>query len=303
MIRAGVGAGLETIPRCEPYRSVPPHAFFLVSAVFHYLGPAFAVLLFRRIDVLGVAWLRIATASAVLAVWRAPWRVVRELPPRARPTLAALGVVLAAMNACFYAAIDRLPLGTVAAIEFLGPVALAAAGAWSRRNFAALALAVAGVWLLTDVRWSSEPVGLLFAFANCALFSLYVILGHRIARDGGRNGIGRLGVATLVSLAVITPLGIAGAAPAFRDVRLLAAGIGVGICSSVVPYVCDQLAMSRLSRPTFAFLLALLPATATLVGSAVLGQVPSAGDAAGVLLVIAGVATHKERAIDNPEER
>ena len=200
MIRAGVGVGLETIPRCEPYRSVPPQAFFLVSAVFHYLGPAFAVLLFRRIDVLGVAWLRIATACAVLAVWRAPWRVVRELPPRARPTLAALGVVLAAMNACFYAAIDRLPLGTVAAIEFLGPVALAAAGAWSRRNFAALALAVAGVWLLTDVRWSSEPVGLLFAFANCALFSLYVILGHRIARDGGRNGIGRLGVATLVSL-------------------------------------------------------------------------------------------------------
>ena len=100
----------------------PPHVYFLVSAVFHYLGPAFAVLLFARVDVLGVAWLRIASAALVFALWRQPWRT-RGARPRRPLLLAGWGVVLAAMNACFYLAIDRLPLGTVATIEFLPVIA------------------------------------------------------------------------------------------------------------------------------------------------------------------------------------
>src|SRR5204862_8201267 len=101
---------------------VPPHLFFLISALFHYLGPAFAVLLFRRVDVLGVTWLRIASAALVFALWRRPWRLLASGDGGTRRTLIGLGLVLAAMNACFYQAIDRLPLGTVGAIEFLGPV-------------------------------------------------------------------------------------------------------------------------------------------------------------------------------------
>ncbi len=107
---------------------LPPHAFFLVSALFHYLGPAFAVLLFARIEPLGVAWLRIATAALVFALWRRPWRFLRDLTGADRLRIAGLGVVLAAMNCCFYEAIARLPLATVGAIEFLGPIALAAWG-------------------------------------------------------------------------------------------------------------------------------------------------------------------------------
>ena len=275
--------------------SVPPHAFFVVSAVFHYLGPAFAVLLVRHVDVLGVTWLRIASAALVFAVWRRPWRVFDGLAVGARHTLVGLGVVLAAMNACFYQAIDRLPLGTVGGIEFLGPVALAAAGTQSRRNAAALALVVAGACMLADVQWVAQPVGLLFAFANCALFVLYVMLGHRIAQDGGSSGVDRLGVAMLVALGAITPVGIHGALPAFHDLRLLAAGFGVGVCSSVIPYVCDQLAMARLSRGMFALLLALLPATASCIGVAVLGQVPTTTEAIGVLLVICGVGISRDR--------
>ena len=272
---------------------VPPHVFFVVSALFHCLGPAFAVLLFQHVDVLGVTWLRIASATAVFAAWRRPWRVFRELAPDSRHTLVALGLVLAAMNACFYEAIDRLPLGTVAGIEFLGPVALAAAGARSRRNLAALGLVISGVWLVTDIRLASQPLGVLFAFVNCALFVLYVVLGHRIARDGGSSRIDRLGAAMMVALLAITPLGITRAGPALRNVRLLAAGFGVGVCSSVIPYVCDQLAMARLSRATFALLLALLPATATIIGILLLGQVPTLIEASGVLLVVAGVAVHQ----------
>src|SRR5438034_5346865 len=272
---------------------VPPHAFFLVSAVFHYLGPAFAVLLFSHVDVLGVAWLRIATAAVVFAAWRRPWRLVRRLPRREMWTLLGLGTVLGAMNCCFYLAIARLPLGTVGAIEFLGPIALAAVGVRTGRNLAALAAASLGVLLLTDVRIAGEPVGFVFAFANCGLFALYVVLGHLVARDGGGAGVDRLGAAMLVALAVVTPVGVTGAAPAFSSPLLLAAGIGVGLCSSVIPYVCDQLAMARLPRATFALLLALLPATAIVIGLTVLKQVPTAADAAGVSLVVVGVALHR----------
>src|SRR5438876_6803115 len=98
---------------------IPPEAFFICSAIFHYLGPAFAVLLFARVDVLGVAWLRIASAAVILGAWRRPWRAVRS-----NHTLLAWGLVLAAMNCCFYEAIARLPLGTVAAIEFLPVIGL-----------------------------------------------------------------------------------------------------------------------------------------------------------------------------------
>src|SRR5688500_13807718 len=170
-------------------RRPPPHAYFLVSAVFHYLGPAFAVLLFVRVEVLGVAWLRIASAALVLALWRRPWRVLARLDREQRRTLLAWGVVLALMNCCFYAAIDRLPLGTVAAIEFLPVGALAALGARTPRNAAALALAVPGVYLLTGVRLEGEPLGVALAFANAGLFALYIVLAHRVAQGAALGGI------------------------------------------------------------------------------------------------------------------
>ncbi len=279
---------------------IPPHAYFVVSAVFHYLGPAFAVLLFSSVSVLGVAWLRIAAAAVVFMVWRRPWRAFMGISWARRWTLIALGVVLGLMNALFYLAIARVPLGTVGAIEFLGPIILAALGSRTLRNIGALLLAAAGVWLLTDVRISGQPLGFVFAFANCALFMLYIILGHRIAQDGGAAGIDRLGAAMMVALITITPIGFAGALPAMGKPLLILAGIGVGICSSVIPYVTDQLAMARLPRATFALMLSILPATAVLIGIIVLRQVPTLLEVAGVLLVIGAVALHKESETRRP---
>src|SRR2546421_2626607 len=272
---------------------IPPHVFFFVSAIFHYLGPAFAVLLFSSVTVLGVAWFRIASAAVVFALWRRPWRVFVSAPGSQRRILLALGIVLGLMNACFYLAISRIPLGTVGAIEFLGPITLAALGARTPRNIVALLLAAGGGWLLTDVRFGGEPLGYVFAFANCAFFMLYVVLGHRIAQDGGAAGIDRLGVAMLVALMTITPIGFSGALPAMTQPLLLLAGIGVGICSSVIPYVCDQLAMARLPRATFALLLSLLPASAAAIGIVVLRQIPALVEIVGILLVAVGVALHQ----------
>ncbi len=209
--------------------------------------------------------------------------------------LLAWGAVLAVMNCCFYIAIDRLPLGTVAAIEFLPVIALAALGARTPRNLVALLLAVPGVYLLTGVRIEGEALGLAFAFANAALFALYIVLAHRVARLGALGGIDGLAASMLVATVVVTPMAGWAAVPALTDPVAIAAGVGVGISSSVIPYVSDQLAMRRLARSTYALMVSLLPATATVIGIVVLAQVPTPTEALGVLLVVAGVAVHRER--------
>ncbi len=276
--------------------AVPPQLWFLVSAVFHYLGPSFAVLLFARVDVLGVAWFRIASAAAIFALWTRPWRVFAAASRRTLALLLALGACLAAMNSVFYLAIARLPLSLVAAIEFVATIAVALFGLRSLRNYAALALAIAGVFVLTDLRWSSDPLGLACAVVNALLFVAYILLGHRLACDGADEGVGRLGAAMAIAFAVVMPIGFRQAAPAFGEPLLILAGIGVGVCSSVIPYVSDQLAMSRLPRNSFALMLALLPATATLIGALVLAQIPTLRDLLGIALVMAGIALHRPRA-------
>jgi inner membrane transporter RhtA len=274
---------------------MPPHAFFLVSALFHYLGPSFAVLLFAHVGVLGVAWLRIASAAAVFAIWRRPWRSVVRGDSRSRMLVVALGTTLALMNSVFYLAIDRMPLATVAAIEFVPTIAIALIGVRSVRNIVALVVAVAGVFLLIGFQWSGDKLGVLLAIANAALFAVYIVIGHAISRAGGASGIDRLGLAMLVALVVAMPIGAADVLPVLSRPTLILAGIGVGLSSSVIPYVCDQLAMARLPRATFALMLTLLPATATIVGAVVLSQMPTLAEITGILLVAVGVYLHKPR--------
>jgi inner membrane transporter RhtA len=278
----------------ERLAGAPPQAFFVVSAIFHYLGPSFAVLLFARVEPLGVAWLRIASAGAVFAVWRRPWRALRGCNTDVWRLVVSLGIVLAVMNACFYLAIDRLPLGTVAAIEFLPVIVLAALGLHSAWNLAALALAVTGVYVLVDVRLEGEPVGVAFALANAVLFAAYIILAHRVARRRELARIDGLAAAMLVATFAVTPIGAWSVAPALIDPIAIAAGLGVGLASSVIPYVFDQLAMTRLSRASYSVMVSLLPATATVIGIVVLAQLPSAVEVAGVALVVAAVALHRE---------
>jgi inner membrane transporter RhtA len=273
-----------------------------LGAVFHYLGPSFAVLLFVHVDALGVAWLRLASAAVVLALWRRPWQVVREASPGDRHTLlvvvVALGLVLAGMNAAFYLALDRAPLATVASIEFVGIVALAAYGVRSRRNLVALTLSVCGVVPLTQVGIDGSGAGLAWAAANGVGFVLYVVLGHRIADGmGGGNGVDRLSVAVVIAALAATPYGVVQAAPALTHPSWLLWGIGVGVCSTVIPYVADQWAMARLPRATYALMLALLPVTATLCGLVVLGQVPTGQEVLGIGLVGMAVALHRPREV------
>jgi inner membrane transporter RhtA len=283
--------------------AVPPQAWFGVSAVFHYLGPSFAVLLFPAVGVLGVAWFRIASAALVFAPITKPWSVFAKRSNRERMLLLGLGATLAVMNSAFYLALDRLPIALVAAIEFIGTICVALWGLRTGRNWLALALVVLGVALLMNTpslfrigggdAWSPDLWGLFWAVLNGILFVLYIVLGHRISQGGASSGVERLGAAMAAAFMFVIPIGLLDALDAFSSPLLVLAGIGVGICSSVIPYVCDQLAMSRLPRASFALLLALLPATATIIGAIVLRQIPSLIDVAGVLLVMLGVAVHK----------
>src|SRR5947199_4076761 len=255
--------------------AVPPHAYFVGSAIFHYLGPAFAVLLCARVDVLGVGWLRIASAALVFALWRRPWRKFPALDGHGRLLIIALGAVFAVMNACFYISIDRLPLATVAAIEFIGPIALALIAAGTSRNLAAVLAAALGVYLLTNVRFGGQELGVAFAFANAALFTAYIVLAHRVSRRSAMGGVDGLAAAMMFAFVFVSPIGFAGAAHALGDPVAIGAGLGVGVSSSVVPYLFHQLAVGRLARPTYAPFVALFPGLAPVRSVPVLLQLPS----------------------------
>jgi inner membrane transporter RhtA len=195
--------------------AVPPHAWFAVSAVFHYLGPAFAVLLFPVVGVLGVAWFRIASAALVFAPVTKPWRTFKKSISCERILLLALGACLAVMNDAFYLALDRLPIALVAAIEFVGTIGFALWGLRTGRNYLAFVVTIVGVALLTDVpsllaaegqALTSELLGLFCALLNGGLFVLYIILGHKISEGGASGGVERLGAAMTAAFIFVMPV-------------------------------------------------------------------------------------------------
>jgi len=274
---------------------LPPQVLFVLGAISQYVGAALAVLLFASVPAAGVAWLRVVAAAAVLVAWRRPWRT-RWTGARLG-LVAAFGIALALMNLCFYLAIDRLPLGTAVAIEFCGPIFVAALGSRTRRDAAALALGVAGVLALADVHLTGSPGGFALAASAGVFWAAYIMLGHRVAADPAIRPQDGLALAMAIGAAGLAPALVGSAVPALVDPVLLAACLAVGVASSVVPYMLEQIAMRRLPRARFALLLALLPATAAIIGAIVLGQVPRPVEAAGIALIVvaASLRTHAEQ--------
>jgi len=263
---------------------LPAPMLFVLGGVSMYLGAAVAVLLFDELSPAAVAWLRLVGAAALLLAWRRPGRAAWH----GRRLLLAVGFGLATalMNLAFYEAIARMPMGTAVAIEFCGPVAVAALGSRGRRDVGALALAVLGVLLIADVQWSGSPAGVLFALTAATLWAGYIVLGKRVARGG--TGLDDLAVGMAAGAVLLSPLAL-GAGPALSSPRLLLLAVGVGVASSVVPYVLDQVVLRRVGRARFALLLAILPATAPIVGLIMLRQVPRPLEALGILAVVAAV--------------
>jgi inner membrane transporter RhtA len=263
---------------------LPAPALFVLGGVSMYLGAALAVTLFDELSPAVVAWLRLVGAAVFLLAWRRPgsaaWRGRRLL------LAASFGVATALMNLAFYEAIARMPMGTAVAIEFCGPVAVAALGSHGWRDIGALALAALGVLLIADVQWSGSRAGVFLALTAAALWAGYIVLGKRVA--GGGAGLDDLAVGMTAGAVLLAPL-VLRAGPVMSSPRLLLLAVGVGVLSSVVPYVLDQVVLRRLGRARFALLLAILPATAPVVGLALLHQVPRMFEALGILAVVAAV--------------
>jgi inner membrane transporter RhtA len=265
---------------------VSPEALIVVSAISLYAGAAVAVSLFDYLQPQSVAWIRVAGAALLLLAWRRPWRGswTRERLLWA----AAFGATLAVMNLMFYLAVEQLHLGTAVAIEFLGPISVAVFFSRSRRNGLALAVAIAGVALLSEVSASGQLEGVGFALVAATLWAGYILLGSRVATQGA--ALDGLGLGMFVGALVIAPAGLPWIEPVLDRPWLIAAGVAVGLLSNVVPYGLDQVAFRRVPPGRFALLLALLPATATLAGFVALGQVPSPTEAVGIALVITAIA-------------
>lgn len=268
---------------------VPAPVLFLTGAGAMYVGASLAVGLFHVVSPAAVAWLRLLGAAVVLLAWRRPGR---EAWWGRRLWLAgAFGLVTAVMNVAFYEAIARLPLGTAVAVEFCGPVAVAALSSRGVRDWLALLAAAAGVLLVSDARWAGAPAGMLWALGAALAWAGYIVLAKRVAVGG--NGVDDMAVGFGVAAVLLAPLG-AGSGPVWVEGRLLALAVGVGVLSSVVPYALDQVVLRRIGRARFSVLLALLPVTAAAVGLLVLHQVPGPLECAGIAAVVAAVALRSD---------
>lgn len=269
----------------KQHRVVPVEVLFVVSALSQYIGASIAVRRFAEVSPIGVAWLRVVGATAALLALNRGFGGKWTKPDL--KLAAFLGVATALMNGFFFLAIERLPLGKGVAIEFIGPIAVAAWLTRTRRNAIALMFAAVGVVVLSGGEISGEPLGLFFILLASTMWAGYIVTATRVAQlDRGTAGLGvGLGIACLA----LAPIGLPMSLPAFSSWGLLALCLLVGVFSNAVGYGLDQFILRRISTRRYAVMLALLPVTAVVVGFVVLHQRPTLIDLVGVSLVLAGL--------------
>ncbi len=281
-----VGVSSLTKPRRGVLETAPPEALFVLSAVSQYVGASIAVTVFDEVAPRTVAWFRVIGATvALLAISPGFWRgwTRRDLVGAG-----VFGIATASMNLFFYLAIDRIDLGTSVAIEFLGPIAVAAATTRSVRNGGALALTVIGVVTLGGVEIGDNTLGVVFILISSALWAAYIVFGSRVAHV--RSGVAGLGVGLAIGAVAITPVGAPGSGHVWVSPTLLFLCCVTGVFSNAIGYGIDQYVLRRIPIRRFSVLLATLPVVAVLIGWIALGQQPSGIDLAGIAFVLVGVA-------------
>lgn len=264
-----------------------PAPLLVVGAAFSVqFGAALAATAFDRVGPLAFVWVRVGLAALLLLVLNA--RALRAAGSRPLRWVIAAGAAVAFMNACFYQAIDRIPLGLATTVEFLGPLAVAVIGSRRALDFVWIALAGGGVALLGSPGVELDPVGLAFAFGAAAGWAAYILVAKRMLEDWP-VGTG-LSVTLLVAAIMLAPLGLAAGGGELLDARVLGVGLAVAVLGSVLPFALELAALRQLSAATFGILLSLEPAVAAFAGAVVLAQVPSAIEAVAIVLVIAASA-------------
>lgn len=263
-----------------------PVLLVLVAVLSVQFGGALAATLLPLIGVFGSVLLRILLAAVLLLVIVRPrWR------GRSRSdwgTVTLFAVALTAMNLCFYASLERLPIGVAVTIEFLGPLLLAALTSRQVRDLLAVVLALAGVLLISEaltVPWDQmDVVGIALAASAGGFWACYILLsGWTGARFEGLDG---MAIALTIGAVALLPMGILSAGTSLLDGEVLLRGLGIALLSSAIPYSLELLALRRLSAGVFGVLLSLEPAAAALAGLLVLSQTLAPVQVVGMAMVV-----------------
>jgi inner membrane transporter RhtA len=269
----------------DPNRGVAP--LLVIGAVLSVqLGAAAATTLFDEIGPTGTVFYRLLFAALVLiAVWRPDPRGAER---SALGLAACFGITLAGMNLCFYEALDRIPLGIAVTLEFVGPLTVALLSSRRALDLAWVALAAAGIVLLTGPEGSAEAAGIALALVAGGFWALYILLSARVGRAfSGGNG---LAMAMAVAAALMVGPGIAVGGSDLLDGRVIAIGAAVALLSSAIPYSLELEALRRLRVGVFGVLMSLEPAIAAFVGLLALQQGLAAAEIAGIVCVVAASA-------------
>lgn len=253
------------------------------SIVSVQLGAAIAASLFDRLGAPGTVLLRQGLAAAVLVAVARP-----RVTGRSRSdwqVVCSFGLVLAAMNVCFYEAVERLPLGLAVTIELFGPLGLAATMSRTVREVAYLALAVVGVVLLGGVTDHVDAAGVGFAIAAALGWASYIVLSRR---TGSRfDGIDGLAMAMVVATIAVAPLGIATGGERLIEPRMLATGLAVAMLSAAIPFTLELHALRAVGPRTFGVIMSTSPAVAAAMGWMILAEPLGMPQAAAIACVVA----------------
>jgi inner membrane transporter RhtA len=290
------------------FAAAPPSVLVLTGVISVQVGAGFAAQLFGQIAPAAVTGLRLWFAGIVLAaagargLVAAVGGVVRRRAWRDAAVVTGFGLTLAVMNFAIYQSFARIPLGIAVTIEFLGPLAVAVASSRRALDVLWVALAGGGVALLArtgdagagkagDSGHGTVLVGLAFALLAALCWAAYILL----SRATGRRFAGSSGLvaAMVVAALLITPVGVLAGGVALLHPGILAAGAGIGLLSSIIPYTLELETLRRIPARVFGIWMSSEPAIAALVGLVLLGQslTPLEWVAiAGVMMACAGAA-------------
>jgi inner membrane transporter RhtA len=278
---------------------VPPTLLVLLGIASVQFGAALAKGLFDELGVGGTVFLRVLFAALVLmAIWRP------SLRGRGRHDLllvAVFGLVLAGMNLAFYSSLDRIPLGAAVTFEFVGPLGVAVAGSRRPLDLVWVALAAAGILLLSDLGAGGlDGLGIALALLAGALWAAYILLSARIGqRYDGADG---LALAMVVGAASLVPVGVAEGGGELLVPWILAAGLAVAVLSSALPYALEMEALRRMPTGVFGVLMSLEPGMAALAGYVLLDEGLVAREIVAIMLVVAASAGASRSAAIAPRD-
>jgi inner membrane transporter RhtA len=266
---------------------VPPPVLVVGAVASVQFGAALAKSIFDEIGPGGTVFLRMMFAAAVLMLI---WRPRLSGHGRRDVVLILLfGASLAGMNGTFYAALDRIPLGIAVTFEFVGPLGVALFGSRRRLDLVWVALAAAGILLLSDFGATDlDGLGVALALIAGAFWAAYILLSARVGQ--AFPGGGGLALAMLVAVVPLAPFGIADGGADLLVVWVLAVGFAVAMLSSAIPYTLELEALRRLPAGVFGVLMSLEPALAATAGFIVLGEDLAAREVVAILLVVAASA-------------